>query len=466
MIRYGRRQVLQLGGVALAGAALPPGHASAGAWDRVPGILRRIRPPVFPRRTLPVTRFGAVGDGTTDCTDAFRRAVEACHRAGGGRVLVPSGEFRTGAIHLRSRVELHVSEGATIRFSPDPAAYLPAVLTRWEGTECYNYSPLVYAYGQCDVAVTGRGTLDGQARLGPWESWYASGGPQSADQQALRRMGREGVPVAERVFGAGHYLRPSMVQFVRCRNVLVDGVTILDPPMWTVHPVLSRNVTVRDVTVHSTLYNTDGCDIECCTDVHVTGCRFDTNDDCVAVKSGRDEDGHRVGVPSTRVVIERCAFAGRWGGVAIGSEMSGGVADVFARHCEINPPGFPGRYPVKYPLYIKTNKRRGGYVDGVHLRDFTGARVEREAVYVILNYNNEAGTLPVAVRNIGVERMTIVGARRALWLAGLETDHITTVRVRDCHFTEVSDPANMIAFVDDLSLENVTISGVAGAGGP
>jgi len=460
MIRYGRRQVLRLGGTALAGAVLPPAHTSTGSWDRVPGILRRIRPPVFPRRTLTITRFGAVGDGTTDCTSAFRYAIEACHRAGGGRVLVPAGDFRTGAIHLRGNVDLHVSEGATIRFSPDPAAYLPTVPTRWEGTECHNYSPLIYAYGQRDVAVTGRGTLDGQARLGPWESWYAGGGPQSADQQALRRMGNESVPVAQRVFGAGHYLRPSMVQFYRCENVLVDGVTIVDPPMWTVHPVLSRNVTVRDVTVHSTLYNTDGCDIECCTDVHLTRCRFDTNDDCVAVKAGRDEDGRRVGVPSTSIVIERCAFAGRWGGVTIGSEMSGGVADVFARHCEINPVGFPGRYPVKYPLYVKTNKRRGGYIDGVHLRDFTGGRVEREAVYVILNYNNEAGTLPVMVRNIDVDHMTIAGARRALWLAGLETDHIKSVRLRDCHFTEVSDPSNTIVFVDHLTVDNVTVNGV------
>jgi polygalacturonase len=190
-----------------------------------------------------------------------------------GRVLVPDGAFLTGPIHPLSDVELHVVRDGTIRFSTDPAAYLPVVSTPFEGTECYNYSPFIYAYGQRNVAVTGPGTLDGQGRLGPWESWYANGGPRGDDQKALRAMGQQGVPVEQRQFGPGHHLRPNMVQFYRCENVLVSDVTIVEPAMWTVHPVLSRNVTVRDVTVHSTLYNTDGCDPECCTDVHIQNFR-------------------------------------------------------------------------------------------------------------------------------------------------------------------------------------------------
>jgi polygalacturonase len=451
----------QQAGAAVGAAAGSPGHGHGhGPWEQVPRILRRVRPPVFPRRVFDVTRYGAVGDGTTDCTEAFRRAIAACHRCGGGRVVVPAGAFLTGAIHLRSNVNLHVTAGATIRFHTDPAKYLPVVMTRWEGTECYNYSPFIYAYGQRNIAVTGPGTLDGQARLGPWESWYANGGPQGADQRELRRMGAEGVPVAERVFGAGHYLRPKMVQFYRCENILVSDVTITDPPMWTLHPVLSRNVTVRNVTVHSFLYNTDGCDPEASSYVHISGCRFDTNDDCIAIKAGRDEDGHRIGVPSANIVVERCKFAGRWGGLAIGSEMSGGVRNVFARDCEINPADFPGHYPVKYPLYIKTNKLRGGVIDGVHLRGFTGGRVEREALYVILNYNNQVGTRPVVVQNITVDRMVLDGARRAVWLNGLETDHIRHVHVRNSRFTAVTDPVNTVNFVDDLTFTNVTVNGL------
>jgi polygalacturonase len=457
-IRPSRRDILKLGGLAVGGALVPTNGNPAA--DPVVAILGQVRQPTFPRRSFDLTDFGAVGDGATDCTAAFRAAIERCHRSGGGRVLVPPGDFLTGAIHLRGNVNLHVSDGATIRFHPDPAKYLPVVMTRWEGTECYNYSPFVYAFGQRNVAITGGGTLDGQARLGPWESWYANGGPQGADQRELRRMGEEGVPVAGRVFGAGHYLRPKMIQFYRCLNVLISGVTVVDPPMWTIHPVLSRNVSIRDVTVHSYLYNTDGVDPECCTNVHISGCRFNTNDDCVAVKAGRDADGHRVGVPSTNILVERCKFAGRWGGITVGSEMSGGVRTVFARDCEINPVDFPGNYPIKYPLYIKTNTLRGGYIDGVHLSGFTGGRVEREAIYVILNYNNQVGTLPVDVRNISVDGMVLDGARRAVWLDGLATDPIQDVHVRNSRFTTVANPVNTINHTERLRFTNVTVNGV------
>lgn len=441
MSRWSRREALGLGGLVASGMLVAGTPAS---W-------------AFPGRYFSVTDFGAVGDGTVDDTEAFRAAITACHRAGGGRVVVPRGDFLTGAIHLRSNVNLHVA--GTIRFHTDPAKYLPVVMTRWEGTECYNYSPFIYAYGQRNVAITGTGTLDGQARQGPWESWYANSGPQGADQRELRRMGEEGVPITQRVFGAGHHLRPKMIQFYRCVNVLIEGVTVVDPPMWTLHPVLSRNVVVRNVTVHSYLYNTDGIDPEACGGVYIAGCRFNTNDDCIAIKAGRDADGHRVNVPSTNIVVERCKFSGRWGGIAIGSEMSGGVRGVYARNCEINPPDFPGNYPVKYPLYIKTNKLRGGYIRDVHLQNFTGGNVEREAIYVILDYNNQVGTRPVEVRDITVTGMRINGARRAVWLNGLATDPINNVHIRDSHFTNVTNTTNTINHTNNLRFRNVTING-------
>ncbi|MEV0612785.1 glycosyl hydrolase family 28 protein [Nonomuraea sp. NPDC050404] len=422
--------------------------------------MRKIRPPRFPGRTWKITDFGAAGDGTTDCTAAFRAAIAECHRRGGGRVVVPPGRFLTGAIHLLSNVELHVSEGAVIAFSTDPNAYLPVVFTRWEGTECYNYSPFIYAHGQRNIAVTGRGTLDGQARQGPWESWYAGGGPQSGDQRALRRMGDDGVPVERRVFGAGHYLRPAMVQFVKCRDILIGDVTIVEPPMWTVNPVLCVNVTVRDVTVVSTLYNTDGCDPESSSYVHIHDCRFNTNDDCVAVKSGRDADGRRVGVPSRNIVVQDCHFSGRWGGITVGSEMSGGVRDVFAERCRINSPDFPGNYPVKYPVYIKASKKRGSFIEGVHVRDFTGRDVEREVIFVNMAYNSdEGGSEPVSVRDIRMERTRIDGADAVLNLVGLESDHLVGVRLDKCVFTGVTGP-DKIAYTDGLSLRKVFVNGV------
>ncbi|MFF4825628.1 glycoside hydrolase family 28 protein [Streptomyces sp. NPDC001312] len=466
-----RRTVLKAAGLSAAMAVALPGRAGAAArpdavpvgrddpWRQVPRILARIHPPHFPSRWFDVRDYGAVADGTTLCTDAFRRAVTAAHHAGGGHVVARDGRYLTGAIRLLSGVDLHVAEGAVIAFSPDPADFLPAVLTRWEGTECWNYSPFIYASGQRNVAVTGDGILDGQARLGPWESWYRTSGLQSPDQKLLRKMGSSGTPVEGRVFGAGHYLRPQMVQFHRCQNVLVSDVTLIDPPMWTVHPVLSSNVTVRGITVDSSLYNTDGCDPEASRDVHITGCRFNTNDDCVAVKSGRDEDGHRVGVPSENIVVQDCMFSGRWGGLTVGSEMSGGVRNIFAERCVINSPGFPGRYPVKYPLYIKASKKRGSYVEGVHIRRFTGQAVEREAVYVTMDYNGgEAGTLPVSVSDITVRETRLDGARSVLGLIGLETDHLRGVHLADCDFTGVRQP-DSVAFTDDLTLDRVTVNG-------
>nr|WTB28488.1 glycoside hydrolase family 28 protein [Streptomyces sp. NBC_00830] len=476
--RPSRRTALQAAAAAVAaGVVLPPHQASAATsgpvptgpassgpgtpadpWDRVPEILARIVPPTFPGRRFRVTDFGAVGDGTTKNTDAFRAAVGACHAAGGGRVVVPEGRFLTGAIHLLSEVELHVEEGATIAFSTDPRDYLPVVFTRWESTECWNYSPFVYARGQHDIAVTGPGTLDGQASRGVWESWYRTSGLQGPDQRLLREMGANDVPVDERVFGGGHYLRPAMLQFHGCENVLVEGVTITDPAMWTINPVLCTNVTVKDVTVTSFLYNTDGVDPECSRDVLITGCRFDTTDDCVAVKSGRDADGRRVGVPSENIVVRNCLFSGRWGGITIGSEMSGGARNIFTENCVANSPDFPGHHPLKYVLYVKTNKRRGGFIDGVYVRNISGRDLDRDVAFVNMNYNSESGTQPVLVRDLRMDRIEIDGARSVLNLVGLESDHLRDFHLTRSTFTGIEQP-DTVTYTDLLERRQVSVDG-------
>src|SRR5262245_6132295 len=226
-------------------------------WDRLPAILARIQPPVFPARDFPLGDFGGRGDGATDNTGALRSAIEACHRAGGGRVVVPVGDYLTGPIHLKSGVDLHVASGATLRFHTDPARYLPAVFTRWEGVELMNYSPLVYALDQHDIAITGEGTLDGQADELHWWPWKKK---QSPARDRPPKRAEDGVPVADRVCGAGNDLRPNFVQTYRCSNVLIEGVTLRNAPMWVIHPVLSTNVTVRGVKVLSLGPNSDGCD--------------------------------------------------------------------------------------------------------------------------------------------------------------------------------------------------------------
>jgi len=252
--------------ICLAGAfalAVLTSRADAPEWQQVPEILSRIVPPSFPAREFNITRYGAVGDGQTDCTAAIAKAIAECAGQGGGHVVVPAGDFLTGAIHLLSGVDLHLAAtNSVLKFSTDPKAYLPVVFTRFEGIECYNYSPLIYTVGQKDVAITGAGTLDGQADDSNWMAWKGrKGGGEKTQTVARKRlddMNNQNVPVDKRIFGEGAYMRPNFIQFQRCRNVLIEGVKIRRSPMWEIHPLLCTNVTVRGVDIDSHGANNDG----------------------------------------------------------------------------------------------------------------------------------------------------------------------------------------------------------------
>ncbi|MDR0901866.1 MAG: glycoside hydrolase family 88 protein, partial [Opitutaceae bacterium] len=277
--------------------AVPAASAASAAndpWTTVmPAILARIKAPVFPDREYPITNHGAPVDGRGDATSAIRAAIEACHRDGGGRVVVPAGTFRTGPIHLKSNVNLHLDEGATLLFLTDPALYEPVVLTRWEGVELMNYSPLIYACGQENIAITGKGVLDGQASQ---ENWWGThtrardgdNTPYRVSRRRLMDFANEPVAqmdVSKRVFGLAGQLRPPFIQPYRCKNILIEGVTILRSPFWEINPVLSQNITVRGVTIRSHGPNNDGCDPESSRDILIENCSFDTGDDCIAIKS-------------------------------------------------------------------------------------------------------------------------------------------------------------------------------------
>ena len=374
-----RRQFLaRLAAGAVLGADL---RAGEDAWAQLPAILKRIQAPTFPDRVFDPGRYGAVGDGKTDCTDAFRRAIAECAKAGGGSVSLPSGDFLTAAIHLQSNVNLHVPAGATIRFIRDPRRYLPAVYTRWEGTECMNYSPFIYAYNQQNVAITGAGVLDGQCDCEHWWPWkgktncgWKKGDPnQAGARERLIEMADHDAPVATRLFGDGAFLRPQFIQPYRCNNVLIEGVTITNSPMYEVHPVLCRNVTVRNVKISSLGPNNDGCDPESSEDVLIEGCEFTTGDDCIAIKSGRNRDGRRVAVPSRNIVIRRCLMKDGHGGVTIGSEISGDVRNVFAEECRMDSPH------LERVLRIKTNSVRGGVIERIYMRNVQAGQVSAGA---------------------------------------------------------------------------------------
>jgi polygalacturonase len=428
----------------------------------VPQILRRIVPPTFPARDFEITKYGAQSGGVFDCTEAIRHAIDACSAAGGGRVVVPAGRFLTGAVHLKSRVNLHVARGAVLAFSQDPKRYLPAVLTRFEGTELMNYSPFIYAVDQQDIAITGEGTLNGQSNSEYWWHWKGSadfgwknGMPNyNAARQRLLEMAERGVPVAQRTFGEGDYLRPNFIQPYRCKNVLIEGVTIVNSPMWEIHPVLCQNVTVRGVTINSHGPNNDGCNPESCRDVLIDRCIFDTGDDCIAIKSGRNADGRRVNVPSENIIVRNCEMRDGHGGVTIGSEISGGCWNVFTHDCRMDSPR------LDRVLRIKNNAMRGGVVRDIYMRDVTVGQVADSVLSVDFFYEEgDQGSFTPIARNIDMRRVRSRKSQYGVYLRGFPNAPIENVRVIDCRFDDVAK-GNVAENVRGLDVSGTTVNGV------
>lgn len=437
-------------------------------WAEAEAILRRIKAPKFPQRDFSVTKFGAVGNGRQDCTEAFRKAIAACNRAGGGRVIVPEGEFVTGAIQLKSNVNLHVTKNATIKFDRDPKKYLPLVFTRWEGMELMNYSAFIYAFGQRNIGITGAGVIDGQADCDHWWPWkgrtgcgWRRGDPeQSKARKLLYEMVEKGTPVKDRVFGEGSYLRPNFIQPYRCENVLIEGVTLRHSPMWQLHPVLSSNVTIRGVNIEreagateQTGPNADGCDPESCRDVLIKDCTFNTGDDCIAIKSGRNDDGRRVPVPSENIVIQNCRMLDGHGGITVGSEISAGVRNVFAENCRLDSPN------LNIAIRFKNNALRGGKLENFYFRNIEVGQVSDAAITADFNYEEGANGPHIPVlRHVVVDNLTSKKSRHALNLQGLDKAHVSDIKLSNCTFDNVAN-GSVVKYVDGLSFENVRVNG-------
>ncbi|PTX90646.1 glycoside hydrolase family 28 protein [Opitutus sp. ER46] len=430
-------------------------ETAAPSWTTATEILQRIKAPQFPDRKFSITDFGAVADGKTDATAAIRQAIDACHQAGGGMVVVPAGEFFTGAIHLRSNVNLHVSEGATLRFSTDPQAYLPVVRSRWEGIECMNYSALIYAFEQENIAVTGRGTLDGAASLDNWWGWAQKrpdgSSRASSDVRQLNEYGDQGVPVEQRLFGEGHLLRPNFFQPYRCRNVLIEGVKIRRSPMWEINPVLCTNVIVRNLDIVTHGPNNDGCDPDSCRDVLIEGCVFDTGDDCIAIKSGRNDDGRRVGVPSENLIIRDCTMKDGHGGVVIGSEIAGGCRNVFVENCRMDSPN------LERALRFKSNARRGGLLENIFMRNVTIGQVAEAIITVDFLYEEGAkGAHRPVLRNVQLENVVSQSSPRVLYIASFPGATVDGITIKDSRFAGV-ETAEYVQHAGRITFEGVTI---------
>ncbi|MET8521607.1 glycoside hydrolase family 28 protein [Nocardioides sp. NPDC004968] len=444
---------------AVAGQAPPPPPGdptdTSKAWAQADEIRARIKPPTFSEREVSVVDFGADPSGQTKSTDAFKEAIAAVNEAGGGRVEVPAGVFLTGAIHLKSNVNLHLADDATIRFSRDKADFLPVVKTRYEGVELYNYSPFIYAHRVENVAVTGNGTLDGNADADNWWDWKAdSPRPETPDRNELFRMGEEGVPVEERVFGAGHYIRPNFVEFYESRNILVQGVTLNNSPMWLLHPTLSENVTIDGVHLESLGPNNDGVNPESSRDVLIKNTFFNTGDDNIAIKSGRNAEGRRIGVPAENILIEGNYMQAGHGAIVAGSEMSGGVRHVFAQDNVMDSPD------LDRVVRIKTNSVRGGVVEDIYVRDNAVPQQGGQAVWVDFRYEEgDAGGFTPTVRDIYIEDLHSVGGTHAIFLRGYARSPITNINILNSSFSGVATPM-LTEHVQGLRLVNTTINAI------
>lgn len=432
-------------------------------WQQADNIIASIAPTQFAKRDFVITQFGAQSQADYDSSAAITAAIAACAKAGGGRVVVPAGRFNTGPVHLKSNVNLHLQKDAVLSFYAEPERYLPAVHTRWEGVELMGYSPLIYAFEQENIAVTGEGILEGNGSNTQWWPWKGkwkhtpwqldAATDQSNTREPLFAMAEQGVPVAQRVFEQ-NYLRPPFIQPYRCKRVLIEGVTIRNSPFWLINPVLSDDVIVRGVNCVSFGPNSDGCDPESCNRVLIENCLFDTGDDCIALKSGRNNDGRRLATPIQNVVIQDCVMRAGHGGVVLGSEISGGARNIFARRCRMSSPD------LQRGIRIKTNSVRGGLIENIAIRDIDIGEVKDAIVINFFYEEGDAGSHLPQVKDLHISHLTVQKAERAFLLRGFERAPISGVSLHHVEFKQAAS-VGVLENVAQIDQVDVTFNGSA-----
>ena len=380
--------------------------------------------------------------------ESIQKAVNACYEQGGGTVFVPQGEWHSGPIHLKSNICLKLAEGSKIIFSSKREDYLPVVFTRWEGTECYNYSPLIYANGCENIKITGKGILMGNGQ--DWWDW------KNKQQPAADRLYEQAVlsiPVEQRIFRTEKdALRPSFLQTINCKDVLFEDFTIMDGPQWTIHPVYCKNVTVRNVTVISHGPNTDGLNPDSCQGVLVDGCVFNTGDDCIAINAGLNEDGWRIGKECRDIEVRNCRMNGGHAAVAVGSPVSGGVQNVHIHHCTVKD--------TMWGVKIKSIRGRGGYVRDIRFENISMEKIQREAIQISMFYEYNAITpktdTPTKCSNIKISDINGSSLGTGIQIKGLpecklRDIYLEHISMRACQSMECSE-------IENLSVKEVVIN--------
>lgn len=439
-------------------ALIASGAAPASKYKTVavkaPFAMEPIKEFIYPARDFPITKYGARADGKTNNTQAIARAIKACNRAGGGRVVVPAGEWITGPIHFKSNVNLHLSEGAVLRFTDNPDDYLPAVMTSWEGMECYNYSPLLYAFDCENVAITGTGTL--KPDMGTWKTWFKRPKPHMDALAELYKMASTDVPVEQRQMAKGeNHLRPHLIHFNRCRNVLLDQFKIRESPFWTIHLYLCDGGIVRNLDVRAHGHNNDGVDLEMSRNFLVEDCTFDQGDDAVVIKAGRNQDAWRLDTPCENIVIRNCDIVKGHTLLGIGSEMSGGIRNIYMHDCAAPDSVFR-------LFFAKTNHRRGGFIENIHMENVKAGKMQRVLEIdtdVLYQWRNLVPTYEERITRIDGLYMTNVSCQRTEAIYDLKGDAklpAKNVFIKNVHADQVTDFIKNVENVENVVEENMT----------
>lgn len=452
-------------------ALLLPACAFAAGWDdnEYKRIEQSIQLPKNAERQFLITSFGAKTTATAAQNQkAINRVISLVSKKGGGKVIIPKGTWNTGAIELKSHVNLVLEEGATLHFAFEPKLY-PLVRTSWEGLACWNYSPCIYAYKATDIAITGKGTIDGGGNNDTFWQWngsprfgYKEGVTKESQKLGSRskllKMAEDGVPFDERKFGMGYGLRPQLVNMVHCERILIKDVKMINSPFWVIHPLLSKNITVDGVYVWNEGPNGDGCDPEACENVLIQNCVFHTGDDCIAIKSGRNNDGRLWNQPSKNIIIRNCKMEDGHGGVVIGSEISGGCENVYAENCVMDSPH------LERILRIKTNNCRGGQVQNINMRNVVVGQCKEAVVKINLDYERKEicyrGFEPI-VNNVNVENVTCQKSDYGVLIIGRDSlENVYDINIKNCKFDGVvKEPVKITGKTRNVKFDNLVING-------
>lgn len=452
-------------------ALLLPACAFAAGWDdnEYKRIEQSIQLQKIAERQFLITSFGAKTTATAAQNQkAINRVISLVSKKGGGKVIIPKGTWNTGAIELKSHVNLVLEEGATLHFAFEPKLY-PLVRTSWEGLACWNYSPCIYAYKATDIAITGKGTIDGGGNNDTFWQWngsprfgYKEGVTKESQKLGSRskllKMAEDGVPFDERKFGMGYGLRPQLVNMVHCERILIKDVKMINSPFWVIHPLLSKNITVDGVYVWNEGPNGDGCDPEACENVLIQNCVFHTGDDCIAIKSGRNNDGRLWNQPSKNIIIRNCKMEDGHGGVVIGSEISGGCENVYAENCVMDSPH------LERILRIKTNNCRGGQVQNINMRNVVVGQCKEAVVKINLDYEKKEicyrGFEPI-VNNVNVENVTCQKSDYGVLIIGRDSlENVYDINIKNCKFDGVvKEPVKITGKTRNVKFDNLVING-------